>query len=380
MSLRSVLFSIFFSLSAFLTFAKKADDSALRPLDSLAFLALESNSPDMLEKANALLEKTLQYDPSFYRVNAYTLLGIIYKNRGFYVTSLDYYLKSYNVAVILKDEGRISACLNNMGAVYKLQGNYDQAIDFFNRSLDIEKKLKNPLQTSIRYFNLGDCYKELDSLDLALNFFNNSLIIEKKYNNSEGIAYAKIGIADVYERYGNFIDSKRIILELENKVASNLPDLKILYHLIKAKIFMKESNSLAAENELNFAQSTSENNKIRTHLLEIFELQIDILENRSDWKAAASKYKDYLKLNEELNSLSIKNQLDDLAYQNELNKKELEIKLVQEERDLAKKNERLEKDLRNFEQRLVIFIAGVLLIIVAIVVFTITKYAKNAGN
>ncbi|TNF46560.1 MAG: tetratricopeptide repeat protein [Bacteroidetes bacterium] len=380
MSLRSLLFSIFFSLTAFLTFAKKADDGVLRPLDSLAFQALESNSPDMLEKANAFLEKALQYDPSFYRVNAYTLLGIIYKNRGFYVTSLDYYLKSYNEAVILKDDGRKSACLNNIGAVYQLQGKFDQAIEYFNRSLQIEKKLSNPLQTSIRYFNLGDCYKELDSLDLALNFFNNSLIIEKKFNNAEGIAYAKIGIADVYERYGNVIDAKRIIVELENKLSANLPDLKILYHLIKAKIFLQEGNSQAAENELKLAQSTSENNKIRTHLLEIFELQISILENRSDWKAVASKYKEYVKLNEELNSLSIKNQLDDLAYQNELKRKELEIKLVQEERDLAKKNERLEKDLRNFEQRLVIFIAGVLLIIVAIVVFTITKYAKNAGN
>jgi len=140
MSLRYGLFSIFLSLSAFLTFAKKADDNVLRPLDSLSFQALESNSPDMLEKANTFLEKTLQYDPSFYRVNAYTLLGIIYKNRGFYVTSIDYYLKSYNEAVILKDNGRKSACLNNIGAVYQLQGKFDQAIDYFNRSLEIEKK------------------------------------------------------------------------------------------------------------------------------------------------------------------------------------------------------------------------------------------------
>ena len=38
-----------------------------------------------------------------------------------------------------------------------------------------------------------------------------------------------------------------------------------------------------------------------------------------------------------MNSLHIKNQLDDLNYRNEITKKELEIELVQEERDLAKK-------------------------------------------
>ena len=47
-----------------------------------------------------------------------------------------------------------------------------------------------------------------------------------------------------------------------------------------------------------------------------------------------------------MNSLNIKNQLDDLNYRNEITKKQLEIQLVQEERDLAKKNEKFEKNLR----------------------------------
>lgn len=373
MSLKRVILHLTVLFFSFFSYAENADDAILRPLDSIAFSAFESNSPDMLEKANDFLEATLKYDPSYYRVNAYTLLGIINKIRGFYITSLDYYLKSYNEALLIKDAGRQSACLNNIGAVYQLQKKYDQAISYYNQSLEIEKQLKNPLQISIRYYNLGDCFKELDSLDLALNFFNNSLLIEKKHNNTEGIAYAKIGVADVYERYGNTTDAKRILKELELTIHKLLPDLRILYHVIKAKISLNENNLAAVHEELRMAEELSKQNKIRTHLLEIFEMQIMHLEANGDWKEAVLKYREYIRLNDEMNSLTVKNQLDDLTFQNQLTRKELEIQFVQEERDLAKKNQQFEKDLRILGQKIIGFVLVILIGTLIFIVFGIRR-------
>jgi tetratricopeptide (TPR) repeat protein len=274
---------------------------------------------------------------------------------------------------LIKDAGRQSACLNNIGAVYQLQKKYDQAISYYNQSLEIEKQLKNPLQISIRYYNLGDCFKELDSLDLALNFFNNSLLIEKKHNNTEGIAYAKIGVAEVYERYGNTTDAKRILKELDLIIHKLLPDLRILYHVIKAKISLNENNLAAVHEELRMAEELSKQNKIRTHLLEIFEMQIMHLEANGDWKEAALKYREYIRLNDEMNSLTVKNQLDDLTFQNQLTRKELEIQFVQEERDLAKKNQQFEKDLRILGQKIIGFVLVILIGTVIFIVFGIRR-------
>ena len=377
MSLKKIYFTLSILLISFSSLAQKADKQLLRALDSAAFAAYETNSPDMLEEANHFLEATLNYAPSYFRVNAYTLLGIINKNRGFYVTSLDYYLKSYNEAQLIKDEGRQSACLNNIGTVYQLQRKFDQAISYYNQSLEIEKKLKNPLQISIRYFNLGDCFKELDSLDLALNFFNNSLLIEKKYKNTEGIVYAKIGVADVYERYGNTTDANRILKELALIISKHSPDLQILFHLIKAKILLREKDLTGVERELKSAENQSKQNRIRTHLLEIFEMQIDILEANQDWRSASLKYKEFIRLNEEINSLSVKNQLDDLAFQNQLSKKELEIKLVQEERDLALKNEQFEKDLRILGQKIIGFVLVILVFTVILIIIGIKRLTQK---
>ena len=200
------LFSVILPCGVLLS--QNSGEIKLRELDSIAFSSLENNASSVLEDANKLLAESLKSKPKFYRINAYTLLGIVNKDRGFYVTSLDFYLKALNTAEKLKDFPRQSACLNNIGSVYQLQGNYSQAIEYFNKSLAIEEKLNQPIQKSIRFYNIGECYKDLDSLDLALTYFNNSLLIEQKAKSNEGIVYAYLGIADVYIRIKRTINIK----------------------------------------------------------------------------------------------------------------------------------------------------------------------------
>lgn len=163
-----------------------------------AFVALESNAPNVTEKANALLEAGKEAKLPIYQINAYTILGIVNKNKGYYVTSVDYYNNALKVAEETRDEGRISACYNNIGSVHQIQEDYAKALTYYKKSLELEEKLNNPLQKSIRLYNIGEIYREMDSLSLALSNFNNSLIIEKEYKNNEGIVYALLGISDVY--------------------------------------------------------------------------------------------------------------------------------------------------------------------------------------
>lgn len=370
---RSFLLLLLCFFSAFDSFSKDSTDSELRKLDSLAFSALEKNSPTVLEDAERLLKKSLQQKPSFYRVNAYTIYGIVNKNRGFYVTSLDYYLKALNEAERLKDLPRRSACLNNIGSVYQLQGKYNQAIEYFNQSLELEKKLNQPLQQSIRYYNLGECYKDIDNLDLALTYFNNSLLIEKKAKNNEGIVYAELGIADVYIRIKRFTDASIVINSTEKRIKEDQIEENIILHKLKGKMKQATGDMAGAMMEFTTGEKISKKFDIRTHLLELVKMQIVIYESMNDWESAAKKYKEFVRLNEEMYSLQIKNQMDDLNYRNELSKKQLEIELVQEERDLAQKNEQFEKDLRVYGQKITWFVVLLLILCVGLIVFGVKK-------
>lgn len=353
----------------------REEERQLRELDSIAFTALENSLPDVEQKALELLKKSQQLPPTFFEVNANTLLGIINKNRGYYVTALTHYLQALNTAEKLGDQGRISACLNNIGSVYHLQKNHEQALSYFNQSLEIENQLNQPLQKSIRYYNIGDVYKDMDSLDLSLTFFTNSLLIEKKKQNQEGIIYANLGIADIYLKSERLNDAAMVLDETEAEFEDYQIEEKVIWLRLKGALEQLRNASSSIQFFIQ-AEELSKKHKLRSLLPQLLKDQIEYYENSGEWKVATEKYKEYTKLNEELNSTLVKNQLADLTFQNELNKKEMEIQLVQEERDLAKQRAENESKIRRYESRIVWLLLSTIFVIL-IFVFFIRKVMIN---
>lgn len=366
----------FFALGLFFSigvFAQK-NIQELKRLDSLAFDFYEKNETQKAEETAYLIiekySKTTQ--PSLFLINAYTLLGIINKNRGYYITSLENNIHALNIAEKNNDSGRVSACLNNIGVIYQLQSNYTQAIKYFTKSLIIEEKKKNPLQKSIRYYNIGDCYKELDSFDIALSYFNNSLIIEEKFKNNEGIVFAYLGIAEVYLGLKNEFQAKMVLDKIEGRLKSEQIEEKIIYNKLLGNYHILVKNPSEALKYLNQAELLSEKNKISSHILEVYLFKIEAYEKQNDIISANREYKKYIQFNNELTNSEIKNKIEDLTYQNELTKKELEIKLVKEDR-------KLEQDLRIYGQKITWFVIAILVISVILILFGIKKLTDTKG-
>ena len=352
-------------------------DEQLKKLDSLAFFALEKNEVDAFQKANNLLQKSLQSKLSIYRVNAYTILGIISKDRGYYLSSLDYYLKSLAVAKALNDQRRVSACLNNIGTVYQLQRNFSKAIEYFNQSIELEKNFNDQLQMSIRYYNLGECYKDIDSLDIALSYFNNSLIIEEKKRNNEGIVYAKLGIADVYLETGRAKDAQPVLDKVEKCIQKDQIDEKIIFLKLKSIYFKALKQYDRALAMIEQAIQLSEKSELRNRLPELLKIQLSFLELKRDYEAATGVYRKFVRLTEELNDKNVQDRLDDLTFRNELVKKQMEIDLVEEERNRAKENVEKERLLRVYTQKMVFFVLFLLVFVFGLIVFGIRKITKE---
>lgn len=373
---RIVLLVLCFVVNGY--FAQNITLSELKKLDSLAFFHYEHNRAQKAEStAYEIIEKSKNQKPNLFIINAYTLLGIINKNRGYYITSLENNIHALNLSEKLQDSGRVSACLNNIGVIYQLQSNYTQAIKYFSNSLKIEEKKNNPLQKSIRYYNIGDCYKEIKNFDLALSYFNNSLIIEEKYQNNEGIVYAYLGIAEVYLEMKNSFQAKMVLDKISKRLSNEQIEEKIIYNKLLGTYDLASANIAEAESHLKLAEDLSQKNKINSHILEIYLLQIEALEAKGDISNANRLYKKYIKLNDELTNSEIKNKIEDLTYQNELTKKELEIKLVLEERNLAKKNEQFEKSLRLYDQKITWFVVLILIIAIGLILFGIRKLTNS---
>jgi tetratricopeptide (TPR) repeat protein len=282
-------------LASFLFFATqvigqtKTELQELNNLDSIAFAALEKGLPDVEQKAEELLESSQEYQSNLHLINANTLLGIVNKNKGYYVTAVDFYNQALKVAEEAKDNGRISACYNNIGSVYQIQENYAKALYYFQKSLNIEEKLNNPLQKSIRLYNIGDMYREMDSLTMALTNFNSSLLIEKEHQNREGIVYALLGVVDIYLKLDKPADASISLDEVKGYISEADVEIKILYNMLSADLLGSKGEYDQALSMLNESKAISNKYEYRIHLVDIYEKEIELKEAQETFDKSAKK-------------------------------------------------------------------------------------------
>ncbi|MFN5983354.1 MAG: tetratricopeptide repeat protein [Fluviicola sp.] len=374
---RSVFIICLFVLINGFVFANKSmwKDESFQQLDKEQFRRLEEGKEDPLFISKLIIEKA-NNRPSIYLINAYTVSGIVNKNKGFYVTALDNYLKASKISLELKDEGRYSASLNNIGIIYVLQENYSKAIYYFNKSLEIEEDRKDPLQKSIRYFNLGDCYKELSKYNEAIGFYTNSLLIENKLKNEVGIIYAQLGLAEVYLSTKRIADAEQALSEIEKMQEAFDNESKVLFLRLKGKLSKKKLQFDAAENFFMEAKDLSERNELINEQVKVTQNLSELFELKKDYKKALKYSKEFLNLNNTLKSNHIKNQLEEMIYQQEIQQKELEIKYLKEQKVLAIKNENAVRKLRQFDIKIAIFSVLSMLSFVGIVVFGLRKMIR----
>lgn len=288
----ALLFASFFLACFQVSGQSEQELTRLNVLDSIAFGALENGLPDVEQKAENLLEASEKSQSNLHLINANTLLGIVNKNKGYYVTAVDFYNKALVVAEEAEDLGRISACYNNIGSVYQIQENFPKALFYFQKSLNIEEKLNNPLQRSIRLYNIGDMYREMDSLSLALSNFNSSLLIEKENQNSEGIVYALLGVADIYLKLDKPIDASISLDEAQKYFDDSDIEIRILYHMLSAELQSSKTEFNQAFSQLGKAKEISKKNDFRIHLADIYEKEVEIKEAQEAFEKGSDRKSD----------------------------------------------------------------------------------------
>ena len=339
------------------------------------FIDLDKSLSESFEKkdyekaetiALSILANSSYKDTSVLKINANTVLAIIYKDKGFYSSAIDKNLLVVQSTEKRKDYERLSAAYNNIGVLYKLQRNYTSALNYFSKSLKIEERFNKPLRKSIRYYNLGECYKEIDSFDLALSFFSNSLIIEKKHKNLEGILYANLGLIDVYLDINQISDAKRLLDKIQVQVSKEQEEIYFLYkkslgyYLFKTKDY---TGSIDCLNNLELFLSSIESTNF---LMDVYRLQIEVYEKTKDWKKLSSKYKQFVKSVSDGHSIQIQNRLNEVMHQNDLNKKELELRLLEKDRDYN-------ANLNRYSSKVAVFLLLLLIFIVGFVIYGLNR-------
>lgn len=109
--------------------------------------------------------------------------------------------KEYEAKII----DNISVCYNNLAQIYVDEGENEIALEFYKNSLQECIKLEDSLGISIRCYNMAIVYNNLKQFDSAFHYMEWSRKIETAMNSAEGLAYAHEGIANIYDNQNEYL-------------------------------------------------------------------------------------------------------------------------------------------------------------------------------
>ncbi len=123
-------------------------------------------------------------------------LGVIYRYRGHYLTSIALFTRAISFAT---SERMRADLYNNIGISYRMLGNYAMAMEYYTKTLEIRKQTNDSLGYAYILNNIANLYGDMDQYRKALNTMRQSIHIKKQlYNNPYDISIGYGNLAEFY--------------------------------------------------------------------------------------------------------------------------------------------------------------------------------------
>jgi signal transduction histidine kinase len=351
--------------------------------------------------------------------NKYKLFGelaLIHDIQGNIDSSLFYYDKQAKYFQDIEDLESLAAVFQNKGVAYYYQGNLEKAVKEFIAAKEVFEKLNDSITVFELNSNIGVMFNELSQFDKALVYFNAAQAFAEKYGDDrqKGRVYGFIG--SFYEtqdsvqkaltfhlkslEYHQKIDSKRDIAINYHNIGTlyeNSNDLnKALNYYTKAIELKKELGfnlSLAysqrglgstflklgaldkAYELLTTAMEVFEDQNAEKDKKEVYALFADLYAKKGEFEKALDYHKKYVELKDKLESLDMKERINDLEVRYEVAKKDKELLELQQEKaedELKIARAKIDQDRTNKILLVLIFIS-VLIIVGAVYYFRRNK-------
>jgi len=211
-------------------------------------------------------------------------IGIDFINQSNYEKGLEYFKKSFDIAVKNKDLNGMAYQYNNIAGVYsEYFKDHRIALGYYKQALEINKKFDDKRQHGIYLMNIGNCLMKLNNTDSVLWYYQNANSTFKELNNTYLIADCQSLISDYYLKTGNltrsviYADSALLLGQKNNdkeciKIAAGL--LHRIY-LIK-KDTIKAYKYAMIENEVKDSLQVLQNQK------EVYRLEFQYNYEKND--------------------------------------------------------------------------------------------------
>ena len=299
--------------------------------------------------------------------------GAVYYAQGDDAKALELHLQSLKLSEEISDSLRILTSLNNIGGVYQNKtATYDKAREYFLRSYRLSLVVKDQYLIGTAAVNLGEFYFKMGDDSTALKYLNESV---KAYEGSENLPYSLNYIGRVYTRQKEFekaIKTHMEAFEISKKLDTRLDMTQSLVGLAQA-YYAKGDITSSIEAYKQSLEYGIPLNAV-AEMKDAYQGLTLAYSKKSDY-ANAYKYQDLLlAIKDTIYNISTDKKLGTLQFTFDLEKKESQISLLNKDKEIQQQEIKRQKLVRNG------FIGGFAIVLLFAAVFFTQRNKISKGK
>jgi serine phosphatase RsbU (regulator of sigma subunit) len=310
-------------------------------------------------------------------------LGSAYSYKAYNNQAIDYYFKGLAIEERLKVQPNLKWYFNNIGIMFSNQKNYPKALEYTLRAKDVSEKTKDRRNLCMIYNNIGWIYLLLDKNDSARYALNKSLQMAEDANDRYTLALCLDNLSQLnikQKQYDKaFIYSRR---SYEIGEQEGFKEQSVASLIAMGNIQLMEGKYSSAESDLLKGLAMAQQIKSKLLTRDVSLILASLHRKQLNFKKAYEYYKVYSEAKDSLLNEENSRLLTEMNTKYTTEKKEKEIELLKKNEDiqnleLAKKKNELD---RQRTVSIAVFVGFLLLMIVAILMFSRYRLKKKAND
>ena len=183
-------------------------------LDVLIQIARFTSEPEeKIAFASTVLEEIQASDSAKYEILAYHSIGVAERLQGHLEQSLDWLLKSSQLAIDHNELDFLAEAYGEIATTYAANADQNNALIFDNKAIDLFRQLGKYRQLSINLLNTGYTYYEREQYDTALMYYNEAAFWFDSLGLTIGKAYNLGNRALVFWKTGDLTAAEKDLLQ-----------------------------------------------------------------------------------------------------------------------------------------------------------------------
>jgi len=277
------------------------------------------------------LESISQTDDTLSLAQLNLGIGILYKKKGDYKNAVNFVFKAIDVLEQSENTQLLASAYNTIAGIQNKMQNDTLALKYYHQSLLLYQDIKALESTAQIQNNLGNFYLERNQFQFAKTYLRLSLKLKQRSNTTHTLPVTANTLGELYLKThqpdsANYYITMAMAYDL---LSSNSIYLIESYHL-KTKYFLAINNFDSASFYVELAHPMIIKNDLKDQLLINYELSSLIFEQMGEYKKSLEYSRLFENLQEEILTSDLAQDINNLQFQYETEKKDLQINNLNE--------------------------------------------------